>query len=306
MQTLQQTATKDLKKVINTKDAEGNSLKIVIRLSDECKNGHQDFSITGTIYQKDKPHTDRYILSGGCIHEEILKAHPEFKIFVNLHLCDYKGIPMYAVENGFYHLKNGFNNTSNNSANFKDEYCEYYRITEKQFETLSTAQNKLQYALFLRDLGILTQWQEEANKAIELLEEMAGQKFLIDSPKSMFTMPKNEEIAEEMEKQKNGYYSAEKQAEREQKKQAELLSKLEDERDREIAKHLREFEVKKAVLLVGGEKALKNCIFYNHTDTLAFNWKSYDKISEEEYNKITAAIKLPKNVKIENQKGGKY
>lgn len=78
------------------------------------------------------------------------------------------------------------------------------------------------------------------------------------------------------------------------------------ERDKEINKHTKEYEVKKAVLLFGGEKLLNNCIFYNHSETLAFNWRSYDKISEEEYNRIAAAIKLPEGVKIENQKGGKY
>lgn len=306
MQTLQQTTTNDLKTVINTKDSEGNSLKIVIRLSDECKNGHQDFSITGTTYQKDKPQTDRYFLSGGCIHEEILKVRPDLKIFVNLHLCDYKGIPMYAVENGFYHLQNGFNNTPTDSVNFKPKFCEYYRITEKQFETLANSKNKIQYAINLKELNILEQWEEEAKKAIEILEQMAGKKFLIDSPKTCLNMPKDEEIAEEIEKQKNGYYSTEKEAEREAAKQANLLAKLEEERNKGINKHVEEFEVKKAVLLAAGEKALNNCIYYNHTKTLAFNWRSYDKISEEEYNKIAAAIKLPEGVKIENQKGGKY
>ena len=296
----------DLKTIINTKDSEGNSLKIVIRLSDECKNGHQDFSITGTIYKKDKPQTDKYFLSGGCIHEEILKVRPDLKIFVNLHLCDYKGIPMYAVENGFYHLQNGFNSTPIDSVNFKAKFCEYYRITEKQFEKLATSKNKLQYAINLKELNILEQWEEEAKKAIGILEQMAGKKFLIDSLKTCLNMPKDEEIAEEIEKQKNGYYSPEKEAEREAAKQANLLAKLEEERDKGISKHVEEFEVKRAVLLVAGEKALNNCIYYNHTKTLAFNWISYDQISEETYNNIVASIKLPEGIKIENQKGGRH
>ena len=79
-------------------------MTIKIRLDDECENGHQDFSITGDIYQKGKPKTDRYFLSGGCIHEEILKVRPDLKIFVNLHLSDYDGVPMHPTANMIYFL----------------------------------------------------------------------------------------------------------------------------------------------------------------------------------------------------------
>jgi hypothetical protein len=52
---------------------------------------------------------------------------------------------------------------------------------------------------------------------------------------------------------------------------------------------------------MGGEKALKNCIYYNHSRTLSFNWKSYDIISTELYQKIARSIQLPEGVKIENK-----
>ena len=92
---------------------------------------------------------------------------------------------------------------------------------------------------------------------------------------------------------------------REQAKQKSILTKLEAERDKEISKHLTEFEVKKQVLLIGGEAALNNCIFYNHSQTLSFNWKSYDMISEEQYKYIADNIALPDGVKIEDNKGRK-
>lgn len=136
-----QITTNDLRHTILTKDEEGNPLTINIRLNDECKNGHQDFAITGDIYQKGKPRTDRYYIAGGCIHEDIVKAKPELKIFVNLHLCDWEGIPIYAVENGFYHLREGFNNTKPESANFKKEFCDYYRVTPSQFDILNSSRN---------------------------------------------------------------------------------------------------------------------------------------------------------------------
>lgn len=77
------------------------TLKVKIRLSDDCHNGHADFAITGDFYD--------YVNGGhccGCIHEIIEAICPELKPFINLHLCDAKGAPMYAQGNGFYHLRN--------------------------------------------------------------------------------------------------------------------------------------------------------------------------------------------------------
>jgi len=288
----------DLRHAIATTDIAGNSMTIKIRLNDECKNGHQDFSITGDIYQKGKPKIDRYHISGGCIHEDILKVMPELQIFVNLHLCDYEGIPTYAVENGFYHLTNGFNNVKPEDKNFKIEFCEYYRIDSMQFDVLSTSKNKLKYALLLQSLGILAQWKIEANKAIELMENFTGKKFLIDSLKTQYHAPTLEQINEENKKQLEGYYTIEAENEREKSMQVEILQKLAYDRDKEIKKYTNEYEVKKAVLLIGGKKALDNCIFYNHSNELAFNWRNYDNISNELIEKIKANIILPEGCKI--------
>ena len=85
----------------------GNNQKIVveIRLSDPCKNGHNDFAITATTY------VGKRWDSCGCLHDDILKHFPEFKIFVDLHLCDDNGVPMYPILNnpytGFFAVQNG-------------------------------------------------------------------------------------------------------------------------------------------------------------------------------------------------------
>lgn len=294
-QTLEQTNNL----VYTTSKTVGNeTIYVSIRLNDECKNGHQDFSITGDIYVAGKPKADKYHIAGGCIHEEIEKHFPEFASFVKLHLCDYAGIPMYAVENGFYHLRNGFNNTKPENKSFKNEFCEYYRITSKQFDVLNTSRNQLQYALNIQNLGIIEQWKAEADKAIEYLEQLTGESFLVDSKRTQFNAPTDEQIKEEHEKQKNGYYTPEAEAKREAEKAIGIIEKLAAKRDKEINKATTEFEVKKQVLLIGGEKALDNCIFYNHTNTLSFNWRSYDMISEELINKIKSEIVLPEGVTI--------
>lgn len=206
----------------------GEEIIVRIRLNDECKNGHQDFSITGDIYKANAPKSNKNHLMGGCIHEEILKAFPEFKIFVNLHLCDFDGVPMHAVENGFYHLTQGINNTKPENKNFTSEYCEYYRISLDQFEVLRQSKNKLQFALNLESLGILAQWKEEAKKAIKILEELTGKKFLNDSKKSNYQAPTEAEILEEEEKVKSGYYTPEAEAKREEEKAKAIFIELEE------------------------------------------------------------------------------
>src|SRR5687767_13442779 len=117
-----------LKHTIYTKDANGDILHIEIRLSDDCKNGHNDFAITASCYdKKGKGSTaDRYYLYGGCAHDDILKVHPDLKIFVDLHLADFRGVPMYAVENGFYHLTEGKLKVAQ----------EHARATDSEFEVL--------------------------------------------------------------------------------------------------------------------------------------------------------------------------
>jgi len=293
--------TNDIRQTILAHDKKGNPIYIKIRLNDECKNGHQDFSITGDIYEKDKPKTDRFNITGGCIHEEILKARPDLKIFVELHLCDYTGVPMHAVANGFYHLRQGFNNTKPESPEFMAEYCDYYRITPAQFSKLNDAQNRLQFALLLQSLGILAQWEKQANQAIKMLEDMTGSKFLVDSKRTQFVAPTTDEIKEEEEKQAAGYYTPAAAQKREEEKRQSILDKLAAERDKEIKSATDEFEVKKQVLLLGGEAALNNCIYYNHSRTLSFNWRGYDRISDQLIESITSKIQLPEGVKIENK-----
>ena len=288
MNTATQATTEQSNSLIHTIDTNNNeiNMRIKIRLNDECKNGHQDFSITATYWEIGKVRNDRNMIGGGCCHDEILKHRPDLQIFVNLHLCDFTGCPMYAVGNGFYHLTNGFNNTKPNEVNFKAEFCSYYRITAEQFDILAQSENKLRYAINLQKLGILLQWMDEARQAILLLEQWTGKKFLIDSVKTQYTAPTAEQIADEQAKENAGYYLPSKIQERKDKaiqdaKNAEY-SKLIAERDKEIGKANREYEVKKAVL--DGGLSLDNFIYYTHTNEGCFNWRNYgEKVTEQQF-----------------------
>jgi hypothetical protein len=291
------TATKKIKKSNDLRyravKITGNEKLIVnIRLNDECNNGHQDFSITGDTYEKGN------WTSGGCIHDTIAEQFPEFIPFIKLHLSDYKGIPKYAAGDGFYRLREGFNSKSK-GEDFKAEYCDYYRVTPAQFDQLNTSENEIQFSLMLQSLGILEQWETEAKAAIKQLEELTHTQFVVDSRKSQYTPPTAAEIAEENKKQAEGYYTPEAKEAREVEKGTKILAELEAETNKNIQQHRDELEVKKAVFHAGGKKALDNCIFYNHTNTLAFNWLSYGQLSDDEINTILAKIVLPEGVKTE-------
>lgn len=114
-------------------------LDIEIRLSDPCKNGHNDFSITGTLYER-LPRIDRNMISGGCIHDEILQHRPDLKPLVDLHLCDEEGSPMHAVANGFYFLENMFKTAEYYRADDNTDYSkvlrEHLRINNDELREL--------------------------------------------------------------------------------------------------------------------------------------------------------------------------
>lgn len=186
--------TNDLR-FTTTKVVGNESITVKIRLNDECKNGIEDFSITGEIYKAGKPRTGRNMITAGCIHEEIARAFPEFIPFIRLHLADWQGIPMYAVENGFYHLKNGFNNEAAGTPEHATKFCEYYRMAPAQFEALKNSETSAIYGFYLVELGIVEQWKNEAAAAIKKLEGLTGKIFEGTGTRSNTKFPTPEEIA---------------------------------------------------------------------------------------------------------------
>lgn len=74
----------------------GDQITAQIRFDDELKNGHSYFSITATIY--DKHGRD---IGGGCCHDDIAKAFPEFRPLIKWHLVSTDG-PMHYLANVVY------------------------------------------------------------------------------------------------------------------------------------------------------------------------------------------------------------
>lgn len=76
-------------------------MHVNIRYDDECNNGHNTFSITGSIWKRGN---QRDCETGGCIHEEIKKYFPEFKDIIKYHLVSSDG-PMHYIANTTYWAK---------------------------------------------------------------------------------------------------------------------------------------------------------------------------------------------------------
>lgn len=75
-------------------------IRAEVRHDDECGNGHNSFSITGTIDRRSKNgRWEDY--SGGCIHDEIIKHFSDLKPYIKWHLTSTDG-PMHYLANTLY------------------------------------------------------------------------------------------------------------------------------------------------------------------------------------------------------------
>jgi hypothetical protein len=273
--------TNDLRFTDNRVGKNGEQWAIKIRLNDECKNGHQDFSITGTCWEAGKAKIDRYMIHGGACGDEISVLFPEYEIFNRLHLCDYMGIPMHCSANGFYHLRAGFQNYAEGET-LKSRWCKYYRVSPDQFDVLFTAESEMHFAILLERLGIFEQWKAEADLAIKKLEELTGDEFVVDSVRTQYHRPSDEKMKEESERISNGYYSAEEKQKRVLEAEKKKLQAIDEKEETEIQKIRLEYKIKR-ILFSAGEKAYANYIFYSHTNTIKFNWRGFgDEMSAEE------------------------
>ncbi len=141
------------------RDTYGNvfhEMEIEIRCNDECKNGHDTFSITGSIWYKgDRRNDPSYC---GCIHDEILKQRPDLQPLVELHLSDGDGVPMYAVENGWYHLH----------KSSKETFVDYMHI-DLDYNKVK-AMDKLQFIQWVDSCRPI--WKKQADLAKKLIEKL--------------------------------------------------------------------------------------------------------------------------------------
>lgn len=276
-------------------------MNVRISLGDYDKNGICDWSITADIYEKRRNGRFVWCVSN-CCHDEILKYFPEFKPFVNLHLSNHYGQPMYPVENGFYHLKNSD----------KEKTINYLRITKTEYNTLrDSAEDKAYFTYLLYTLGIVDRWEQESLKAIKQLEALTGNTW--ENPykpeNERFVLRLTDEERTLIENRiKDGYYTSEAIQERKDQKKREEYEKKRNEIIADCEKSIQEAENKKLVMLavLDAGISLKNAIYYNHSNELAFNWNDYEeKVTQEQFDKFVNTVdktKLPENITFKLKK----
>ena len=122
------------------------------------------------------------LTASGCMHEEILAAHPEYADFVALHLSDINGIPMHAVENGWYWLVSSMGGLGEkyfheNQTEAFDFFCNHCRITAIEADTIRAQMRELYELTDTPDTAkcvwveicesMKPRWKEEADAAIK-------------------------------------------------------------------------------------------------------------------------------------------
>ena len=85
-------------KKLRTKEHGNGTMTVKVRWNDECRNGHNSFSITAD-FMKGNRHE-----FGGCCPDEIVKYFPELKHLIKWHLVS-SDEPMHYIANTTYHAR---------------------------------------------------------------------------------------------------------------------------------------------------------------------------------------------------------
>ena len=270
----------------------------LVKLNDDCNNGHLTFSFTGEIKVK-KGNGHYYTLISGAIGDIIAYLKPELSIFEKLHTCNHLGQPMY-IDNIRYHI---------NEGKTDKEIAEMYNISDmKAIEILRNASDNkdLFYYLVFR-LGVVENWENLASEAIQEIEKRNGGKLKIEGKDRVYKrFPEKEcEVLENLY-QLGCASKVQKElrdkARKEEQKEKELRE-IEEERNKALAKAQKIYVVKKAVVSFG--ISWDNVIFYDYKNELCFNWLDYTKkVPSDLINDLICANVLPEGIDIVNKDKG--
>ena len=302
---------------------------ITITLDDDCRNGHEDFSLTADIEEKDG--RGRWVdAGGGCCHDHILEIMPELKPFADLHLCAWEGIPMHAAANGWYwlqgvapeladHCKNleachgGTGSGAKSPTECRRIFGEHFRVTDAEIDKILSLspRSEKELQIIVEDMGLPARWREQAAAAIAQLEQWTGAEFESKATRQTWKPVSKEDREVYQQRLTSGYYSPEQVASRDAaaaaERKATRIAEILADHKRESDKAIRELKVK---LYIAERFDRLNCIYYTHTNELSFNWSSLEKlVTRDEFDAFVAGADLsalPDGIKFEFRDVPKY
>lgn len=290
----------------------GERLTIQVRMDDECNNGHADFAITATLYDKHGRG-----IAGGCMHEEIAKASPKLQPFIDVHLNDATtGAPMHALANGwyFYELAVGRREDQYKPAAYYAKAAQdHLFLSDSELSAIIDAKLEEQdhFQWYIEREGIPARWKAKAEEARELIfslckdPEAERAKWTDYAPTRIAYEAQTSEKREAMQKRlADGYYTDEAKAKRahdaKEARKAAVLAGLAKEHKEATAKLDTDYMVKVAVVQAGGDR--HGWIYYDHTNQLVANWSGCGHVSRAAYEAVLANIHnfpLPEGIEIE-------
>lgn len=284
----------------------GNEKTVIkLTLDDDCKNGHEDFSLTADIYEKTL-HGWRDS-GGGCCHDHILNLKPELAPFAALHLSTFEGVPMHAFANAWYWFQGAFpesasspyNGGTGSSGKPPTEcayiFAEHIRATSEEVQAIAAGNPRTQDELqgLIEDMGFPARWKAEAQAAIATLEGWTGNEFESKATRGRYEPLSSEVRALIAERKASGYYLPENVAKRDlEAKAAAKVKKLATIESDYAAKRKRleqDYRIDRWMAETFDHKP--NVIWYAYSNELAANWTSTEKLlTREEFDALTASI----------------
>lgn len=264
------------------------------------ENGYSYFYATG----------EKYNLNGGikkvveaeCIHDEIVKYFPEFKIFVNIHGNDSYGMPMYMLSNLKFEIDNGKIAAIRRTLGISEEMAKEMTCWGEEIDYMK---------YFLEENDIIFSLRRKAKKAIKLLEKLTGDEFENPDILGIFDyIPLGKEGKDRIKKMhEKGYFTIDNVIKRRGGKMREIqMQRLESEK-KKLESEKKEIDNEIQVLQYLFDRGIKiDCHAYlRSVNILSINLLKNGEgvMTENEYKDFIKSVdysKLPKNISFEFNK----
>lgn len=262
--------------------------------------GYSYFYAVGDVYELKRKR--KKVISSGCIHEEILKYFPEFKIFICLHGNSSYGMPLHMISDTKFAIDN----------NKIDAVCRTLGISEEMAKEIICWGEEIDYIkYFLEENDIIYHLRSKANKAIKMLEELTGNEF--DNPDILGIydyIPLSKEVKDRIKNlHEKGYFIINNVVKRRNGKIREIqMQRLESEK-KKLESEKKEIDNEMQVLQYLFDKGIKiDCHAYlRPVNILSINLLKNGEgvMTENEYKDFIKSVdysKLPNGIKFEFNK----